>query len=162
MCCCSSVVPVCNRGIPPILRRHSKAADSDTKFDLARTVLIRLNEAGDAALAARREVIRRVVDFEDFTRCWDNDVLQAKGLVSEVRRLVNVRDSFTRMNQERERERQESRASRETEAQAKREARERIEQVKRELFALFGETDAHRRGTALEDVLNRLFGANGI
>jgi restriction system protein len=133
-----------------------KNRDSHTKFDLARTVLVRLNEAGDAALAARREVVRRIVEFEDFTRCWDNDVLQAKGLVAEVRRLVNVKDSFTRMNQERERERQEARASRGAEAQARREARDRIEHVKRDLFALFGETDAHRRGTALEGVLNRL------
>jgi restriction system protein len=139
-----------------------KSRDSHTKFDLARTVLVRLNEAGDAALAARREVVRRIVEFEDFTRCWDNDVLQAKGLVAEVRHLVNVKDSFTRMYQERERERQEGRASREAEAQARREARERIEQVKRELFALFGETDAHRRGTALEGILNRLFDAYGI
>ena len=65
------------------------------------------------------------------------------------------------MNQE-ERERFPSRASRETEAQARREARERIEQVKRALSALFGGTASHRRGMALEDVLNRLFGAYGL
>lgn len=133
-----------------------KSRDSHTKFDLARTVLARLNEAGDAALAARREVVRRIVEFEDFTRCWENDLLQAKGLVAEVCRLV------TRMKQEREREREEARVSREAEAQARRDARKRIEQVKRELFALFGETDAHRRGTALEGILNRLFDAYGI
>jgi hypothetical protein len=135
---------------------------SHTKFDLARTVLVRLNEAGDAALAVRREVVRRVVEFEDFTRCWENDVLQAKGLVGEVRRLVNVKDSFTRMNLERERERQEARTARESEQWQKRDARERIDAVRQELFALFGESDAHRRGKALEGVLNRLFGVFGI
>ena len=44
----------------------------------------------------------------------------------------------------------------------RRDTRERIEQVKREFFALFAETDAHRRGTALEAVLNRFFAAYGI
>jgi restriction system protein len=116
----------------------------------------------DAGLAARREVVRRVVEFEDFTRCWDNDVLQARGLVAEVRRLVNVKDSFTRINQERERERQLARAARDAEVSARRERQGQIEAVKRQLFALFAETDAHRRGKALEGVLNRLFNVYGI
>ena len=136
--------------------------ESHNKFDLARTVIVRLNEAGDICLAARREVVRRIVEFEDFTRCWENDVLQAKGLVAEVRRLVNVKDSFTRINQEREREREQARRGREAEQNALREQRERVNLVKRELFALFSESDAHRRGKALEGVLNRLFGAYGI
>jgi restriction system protein len=76
---------------------------SHSKFELARTVVVRLNEGGDPCLAARREIIRRIVEFEDFTRCWENDALQARGLVAEVRRLVNVKDSFTRINQERQR-----------------------------------------------------------
>ena len=55
------------------------------------------------------------------------------------------------MNQERERERQEARASREAEAVERRAARERIEHIKRELFALFGRpilTAAGRRSKA--------------
>jgi restriction system protein len=135
---------------------------SHSKFELARTVVVRLNEGGDPCLAARREIVRRIVEFEDFTRCWENDALQARGLVAEVRRLVNVKDSFTRINQERQRERDRARAVREAEVTARREARERIEQVKREFFALFAETDAHRRGRALEVALNRLFAAYGI
>lgn len=136
--------------------------DSHNKFDLARTLIVRLNEAGDSTLAARREVVRRIVEFEDFTRCWENDVLQAKGLVGEVRRLVNVKDSFTRMNQERERERDQARAAREAAIKARREYIERIEIVKRELFSLFGESDAHKRGKKLEPLLNQLFSAYGI
>jgi hypothetical protein len=136
--------------------------DSHGKFDLARTVLIRLNEGGDATLTARREVVKRVVQFEDFTRCWPLDVLPAKGLVSEVQRLVNVRDSFTRINLERERERESARIIRASEIDAKRKRREQIEMIKQQLFALFAEPNAHQRGKALEPVLNELFAAFGI
>lgn len=135
---------------------------SHNKYDLARTVLIRLNEAGDATLAARREVVRRIVHFEDFTRCWEADVLQAKGLVSEVQRLVNVKDSFTRMNQERERERSTIRAAVEADIAAKRNWQNNLDSIKAELFGLFGEVDANKRGKALEGVLNRLFSFYGI
>lgn len=135
---------------------------SHSKFDLARTVLARLNEAGDGALSARREIVKRVVEFEDFTRCWDNDVLQAKGLVAEVRRLVNVKDSFTRMNIEREREREEGRAARRAEIANRRRQRDEVDQVKRDLFAVFAEADSHKRGKALEGILNRLFTCFGI
>jgi restriction system protein len=37
-----------------------------------------------------------------------------------------------------------------------------VENAKRDLFALFGENDAHRRGKALERVLNDLFRAHDI
>src|SRR5438552_3354742 len=66
------------------------------KYDIARKILERINAEGDAALSARREVIKRVVEFEDFSSCWPNDLLEAQGLVAQVRRVVNVKDSFTR------------------------------------------------------------------
>ena len=71
--------------------------DSINKFDIARTVLSRINEAGDIALRERREVVKRVCEFEDFSTCWSNDRLEAQGLVAQVQRVVNVKDSFTRM-----------------------------------------------------------------
>jgi hypothetical protein len=66
---------------------------SITKFDIVRTVLTRLNARGEAALRERREVLKRVTEFEEFETCWDNDRLQAKGLVAEVRKLIDVKDS---------------------------------------------------------------------
>ena len=97
-------------GVPPtmtndLVRKINKDKDSIKKYEIARTVLTRINEKGDSTLVLRREVVRRVVEFENFSSCWASDQLKAKGLVSEVRRLVNVKDSFTRMNQEREEER---------------------------------------------------------
>ena len=80
------------------------APNSINKFDMVRRVLSRLNEAGDATLRARREVLKRVVEFEDFSTCWPADRLEAQGLVSQVRRVINVKDSFTKMRQAREAE----------------------------------------------------------
>jgi restriction system protein len=79
--------------------------DSVKKHEITRDVLRQLNEGGDATLKQRREVIKRVSEFDDFSTCYDNDRLRAQGLVAQVRQLVNVEDSFSRMNIERERER---------------------------------------------------------
>jgi restriction system protein len=79
--------------------------DSVRKHELVRSVLRALNEGGDSTLRPRREVIKRVSEFEDFTACWDNDRLRAQCLVGQIRHIVNVKDSFTRINIEREKER---------------------------------------------------------
>jgi restriction system protein len=132
------------------------------KYDSARTILTRMNEGGDALLAARRELLKRVTEFEDFTRCYDSDVMKAKGLVAEVRRIVNVKDSFTRMSQERDREAEARRIEQQQRIRAARERREKIEKAKRDLFALFGEMNAQRRGKALESAMNGLFRAYDV
>lgn len=133
--------------------------ESINKFEIVRTVLTRLNERGESALRERREVLKRVIEFEDFSTCWPNDQLKAKGLVGEIRRVVNVKDSFTRMNEERNRERQQHIAIQEYEIRAAQQRKQTIAQLKDRLFALFGETDAKKRGAALESVLNGLFQA---
>ncbi|MCI5117278.1 MAG: restriction endonuclease [Candidatus Electrothrix sp. LOE1_4_5] len=133
------------------------------KYEIARTMIQRINEKGDSGLQARREVIKRVVEFEDYSTCWPNDQLKAKGLVGELRRVVNVKDSFTRMAQEREREKRERIEAKEAEAASKREKIEQIEKVKKELYALFALDDQpHKRGKLLERVLNSLFSIYGM
>jgi restriction system protein len=149
-------------GVPARLMEDIEAQlkqdrDSVRKYDSARTILTRMNEEGDALLAARRELLKRVTEFEDFSRCYDSDVMKAKGLVAEVQRLVNVKDSFTRMSQERDREVEARRVEQQERAKAVRERREKIETTKRDLFSLFAETNPHRRGKSLEGVLNNLF-----
>lgn len=136
--------------------------DSISKFKIARTVLTRLNARGDGALRERREVLRRITQWEDFSTCWESDRLEAMGLVEQVRQVVNVHDSFTRISQEREAERQ-SRTAEQRTKQVKSELRRtQLEEVRRDLSALFGEADAQKRGKALEGVLNRLFKVSGI
>lgn len=144
------------------------AADraSLNKYDMTRRLLTTLNEAGDRALSARRELLKRVVQFEDFTRCWEKDVLPAKGLVAEVQRVVQVKDSFTRMAQARDQEVQARHAERReglsAALNANRARREKIATTKSKLFALFGEADAQKRGKDLEAALNALFDAYGV
>jgi hypothetical protein len=88
--------------------------------------------------------------------------MRARGAVATVAQLVNKKDSFTRIQHEREQELKRHRNAKRAEmaeAQAKRAQRER---VKADLFALFGEPDPGRRGKALEGVLNRVFEAEEI
>jgi restriction system protein len=132
------------------------------KHTIARKVLTRINEEGDACLRQRREVIRRVTEFEDFSTCWPDDQLKAKGLVGEVRRVVGVRDSFTRMQQERDTERSKYLAQQQRAFEALQKRREQRAQLQRELAALYLETNVYRRGTELESVLNRLCEVEGI
>jgi hypothetical protein len=100
-------------------------------------VLVRLNDGGDATLRERREVLKWVVEFEDFSTRWSDDQLKAKGLVSEIRRVIDIKYSFGRMRQERE-------------------------VVKKDLYSLFGPMDPQKRGKKLEGVLNRLFRTSEI
>jgi hypothetical protein len=59
-----------------------------SKSQIARAVLSRLNKKGEATLRERREILKRVAEFEDFSICWEKDRLEAQGLVSRVRSLV--------------------------------------------------------------------------
>ncbi len=90
------------------------------KAGIARDLLIRLNEGGDRYLGQRREVIKRLVETEDFSSCWPDDVLEAQGLVARLRETVNIKDSFTRMKIEKDRAARLQRLARETEIQERR------------------------------------------
>jgi hypothetical protein len=68
------------------------------KHPVTRSVLCALNDHGDPMIRQRREVIRRLVEFEDFSMCWESDRLPAMGLVAKIRDVVNVKDSFVRLH----------------------------------------------------------------
>src|SRR5437667_448403 len=70
---------------------------SINKYEIVRDVLTKLNARGDSGLRARREIIKRVTEFESFENCWPADQYKAKGLVTSVREAVNAKDSFVRM-----------------------------------------------------------------
>ncbi|MEX0751211.1 MAG: restriction endonuclease [Dehalococcoidia bacterium] len=136
--------------------------DSISKAEIARMILTRLNAKGDVFLRQRREILKRVTQWEDFSTCWETDRLEAMGLVSSVRRVVNVHDSFTRINIEREQEQRARRAEqriRQEQAEARLVA---LRETSRDLAALFRIDDAHKRGKDLEGVLNRLFKHSGV
>jgi hypothetical protein len=133
-----------------------------SKYHATREILTHLNEIGDRGLAARRQVVQRVSQWEDFSTCYPDNQLKARGAVATVAQLVNQKDSFTRMNMERERAQEQHRKEREAELAEMQRRRAELSSVKDDLFNLFSGQDPHRRGKALEGVLNRLFAASKI
>lgn len=144
--------------------RDQVARDKDgiSKFQIARTVLVRLNEAGDSMIAPRREILRRITQTESFEHCWENDRLPAKGVVAEVRDVVNRHDSFTRMKSERDKERSERILAKQAEMDRQAAEREERGRIRADLAALFREQNPWKRGKQLEGVLNRLFALDGM
>ena len=136
--------------------------DSLRKHEIARSVLCRLNDEADAALGPRREIIRRVSSWEDFSTCYENDRFKAMGLVAQIQKVVEVKDSLTRMAMEREKERKERQAEYGAKVEAKRRVADDRRTIKESLYKLFSETNPHKRGKALEPVLNALFKSFGI
>ncbi|EDE7185571.1 restriction endonuclease [Salmonella enterica subsp. enterica serovar Enteritidis] len=137
--------------------------DSVNKFEITRNLITKINARGDSGLKVRREIIKRVVEFESFENCWENDQYKAKGLVASIREAVNKKDSFTRMKQERDAERSERVAKQQTERSLAAEKRKKLEAINRRLSALFMMDDKpQERGKLLEGVLNDLFRAYGI
>ena len=88
-----------------LIKRVEFDRENINKYEITRTILTRINVKNDKYLRERRELLKRITEFEAFSNCWENDVMKAKGVVSEIRKIINVKDSFTRMNQEREQER---------------------------------------------------------
>jgi restriction system protein len=173
------VVPLLNRskkavltffngaGIPESLytdlkERVSNNPDGISKYEICRMILERINQNSDKYLRQRRELLKRITEFEAFSTCWEADQLKAKGLVAEIQKVVNVKDSFTRMNQEREHEQSLRRKEHESKIAEIQKQKQAIEKIKGELYSLFSETNAQKRGKQLESVLSNYFKAYSI
>lgn len=135
---------------------------SHNKYGIARTILTRLNDRGDNGLAARREVVKRIVEFEDLSTLWEDDRMRAKGQIASVRERVNAHDAFTRMAIERDKVLERHRAAHETQQNVAKNRAAAIDAARTKLFSLFGETNPQRRGKDAETALNDLFAAHGI
>lgn len=143
--------------------RLRSAAAEVNKYEIVRTVLDRLNARGEAALRERREVLRRIVEFSNFDSCWPADQLKAKGLVASIREVVSQKDAFTRMNQEREHEREARLSQERATARATQERAGKIETARKEFYSLFGaDISRQARGKKLEVALNNLFHAHSV
>jgi len=137
----------------------SKDRNSIKMYDIARELLTALNEQGDQALSARRRILQAVVDFEDFdTCCYENRRNEARGLVWKVREIVNRKDSFTRMRIEKDKEKLKNIRLKEAALVAEQsKKKERIKKIHSDLSSLIMDNNPHKRGKALEKVLNELF-----
>ena len=146
--------------------RLQKDAKSISKYEIARQALIRLNDSGDASLRERREIVKRIVEFNNFSGCWPDDQMQAIGYVAKVRELVNVKDSFTRLQQNHDSKLEEEKKKRQLEEKARidqlEQRRAEKQKIRAELIALYQEADTKKRGKQLEGILNRLFESEEI
>jgi hypothetical protein len=142
------------------LARIDKRIDEEprfSKYHISREILAHVNELGDPGLGQRRQILMRLSEFDEFSSCYPDNQMKARGAVATVAQLVNKKDSFTRLQDEREQDLKRHRDAQRAEAARKEAGRKHREQVKADPFALFGQQDPHRRGKALEGVLNRLF-----
>lgn len=138
-------------------------ASQINKFDMTRFVLKSLNEREDNdALRQRREILKRVTEFDSFDQCWPADLWKAKAFVAEIREVINKKDTFTRISLEREKERQLRIAENNAKLEAIRLHREKIDNIRKALGILFSMIDPQKRGKALEPILNSLFEVSGI
>ena len=132
------------------------------KIEIVREILTKLNEGGERLLRERREVLRRVVEFEAFDACYPENILKAKGYIATIKSLTELKDSATKIIRDQEKQRQEKIQQSQREAKEVAERLNAIENVRQRLFALFGENNPQRRGKMLEGVLNDLFKVYGI
>lgn len=149
-------------GVPADLYRDLEAqlrADRDSigKKEIVHTIISRLNERGDALLGARREIIKRAVEFDSYESCWDTDRLPARGLVSQLRDLVNAKDTFTRLRDVHAAEVQKNRALADAELRQAAIKRAERDRIKKELYSLFAISDPYKRAPQFELTLSELF-----
>ena len=138
------------------------SGSSQSKYQTTRHVLAQINELGDSGIRVRREVIKRITEFDNFDACWENNRLAAQGAIAALRNLVNKKDTFTRLKDIHEEDQQRHRREQQAAVDRQNKIRQERQAIRDDLGSLFRETDAHKRGKALEGVLNRLFSSHGI
>lgn len=136
--------------------------DSINKYDITRSILTRINEKNDRYLSQRRELLKRVSEFESFSNCWPKDQFAARGYIAEVRKIIQTKDSFTRMEIEREKELAKHRKSQQDKIHELNKKKDEIEIIKKQLYALFAIKNPQERGKSVEAVLNSFFKFCGI
>lgn len=142
-----------------ISKKVDSAPEEISKYEICRTILERINQNSDKFLRERREILKRITEFEAFSTCWESDQFKAKGLVSEIQKVINVKDSFTRMRQERENEQTLRKKEYKDKIAELNKHREHLNKLKQELYSLFSESHHQKRGKKLELVLNNYFKA---
>ena len=117
--------------IIPYERHLKQNKESFNKYVVTGEILEKLNVKDDKAIRERREILKRITEFSDFSVCWDNDRAAARGLVSQIRDVVNVKDSFTRMKNEKD---EEKRKRIEIEQKELNKKKEKLEKIKIEII----------------------------
>src|ERR1700676_3039261 len=82
---------ISNAELRPIREALLLDSNSYSKYAISRRLLSYINEGGDRFLPIRRELLKRIVEYESFSACYPNQFHKAKALVADIRHLVHVR-----------------------------------------------------------------------
>ena len=134
--------------------------DKDTfnKYNVTRDVLTLLNQGGDLMLGVRRQLLQRVICFDSFDSCWNNDRDRAKANVSEISKIVRLKDTVTRFESITNEERSKRAAHNKLRSEKIAQKRKEYEKIKISIMNLFSINNPQQRGRELEQSLNNLFG----
>jgi hypothetical protein len=131
--------------------------NSISKREIAREILSAVNVGEDAYLSQRREIIKRIIEFDAFSMCWENDRLPAQGIVAQIQKLVSAKDTVTRIINDDKKIRDERRKIQNEREAEKLRYIESLNVLKKEFSSIFREVIPQKRGKMLERVLNKLF-----
>ncbi len=113
-----------------VIQRRIDTDKGYSKYHTTRDVLTYVNEVGDARLGQRRQVMKRITEWDDFSSCYPDNQLKAQGAVALVRQLVNKKDSFTRIQQQHDEELRKHRDAKNAELSAAAEKRRQLQAVR--------------------------------
>lgn len=127
------------------------------KYDVTREVLTFLNEHPEKMLGVRRKLLQRVIEFESFDICYPNDKDRAKANVSDIKKLVKLKDTVTKYENFLSKEQNEKVKIQQEKAEKIRESKEHFEELCKKFDQLFTIQSPQERGKKLEKVLNEIF-----
>jgi hypothetical protein len=85
-----------DRGYSVTLEPWTRKDSGKSKIHVVREVVRHVNELGDSGIGVRRRLLQGVAEFENFSACWPDEQLKAKGAVAQLAELINKKDAFTR------------------------------------------------------------------
>lgn len=134
------------------LRENKEAL---TKYALVRTVLERLNEEDNVDCAPVQAVLKRVVEWRDFSVCYADVRCKAEDGVQRIRNLVERKDAETRKRLAEENEWSQRNVDFLLNQQRVLERRRAFMEIRTAMVNLCDDTNRQRRGKMLEEVINR-------
>ena len=127
------------------------------KFNVTRELLRILNQQTDKMLGVRRQLLKRVIEFDSFDACFPNDKDRAKANVAEIQKIVKLKDTVTRYENYLSNEQSQKLKAQAEKADLIRKSKSQFINLRQEFSQLFSIQSPQERGRKLETVLNNLF-----
>ena len=127
------------------------------KFDVTREVLATLNEQTEKMLGVRRKFLQSIVEFDSFETCYPNDKDRAKANVSDIQKIVKLKDTVTKYENYLSREQSEKIQEKQKVIDKLCQSRKHFVDLEQRFAQLFSIQNPQERGKKLEQVLNDIF-----